>query len=166
MNFYTCIIGSELLNGRRADAHFSLVNTELLKRGWEQKASFVIKDDPKFIADIFRLIAKDDQSVMFSFGGIGATPDDYTRQVAAEVFSSGQMAQHPQAAELITSRFGDASFPNRIKMAYLPKQCELLSNPINQIPGFFIEKRFFFVPGFPQMAHPMVIEALERFYPR
>ena len=45
VNFYSVIIGTELLNGRRKDAHFSFLNEELLKRGWEHKASFVIIDD-------------------------------------------------------------------------------------------------------------------------
>ena len=67
MNFYSVIIGTELLNGRRQDAHFSFLNKELLKRGWEQKASFVIKDEPPFIEDIFRLIKKDPDAVMFCF---------------------------------------------------------------------------------------------------
>ena len=71
MNFYSVIIGTELLNGRRQDAHFSFLNKELLKRGWEHKGSFVINDEPPFMEDIFSLIKKDPKSVMFSFGGIG-----------------------------------------------------------------------------------------------
>ena len=77
-NFYSVIIGTELLNGRRNDAHFSFINTELIKRGWEQKANFVIEDKPSFIEDVFSLIYKDKNSVLFCFGGIGSTPDDYT----------------------------------------------------------------------------------------
>jgi molybdopterin-biosynthesis enzyme MoeA-like protein len=83
MNFYSVIIGTELLNGRRKDAHFSFLNQQLLKRGWEQKASFVIDDKPSFIEDIFNLVKNDPEAVLFSFGGIGATPDDHTRQAAA-----------------------------------------------------------------------------------
>ena len=91
MNFYSVIIGTELLNGRRKDAHFSFLNNELLKRGWEQKASFVIKDEPSFIEDIFRLIKNDPDAVLFSFGGIGSTPDDYTRPCAANVFTNAEL---------------------------------------------------------------------------
>ena len=56
MNFYSVIIGTELLNGRRKDGHFDFFNKELLKRGWTQKANFVIKDDPKFLEDVYNLI--------------------------------------------------------------------------------------------------------------
>ncbi|MDD3465705.1 MAG: molybdopterin-binding protein [Campylobacterales bacterium] len=164
MNFYACIIGTELLNGRRKDSHFEFLNSELLKRGHELKASFVIKDDPQFIADVFELIKKDKNSVMFCFGGIGATPDDYTREVAARVFTGGEMEDVQSVIDIIVARMGERAYPDRVKMAHLPKNAGLLSNPINQIPGFYLEDRFFFLPGFPQMAQPMVVEALDRFY--
>ncbi len=165
-SFYTVIIGTELLNGRREDSHFKFVNRELRKRGWEQKANFVIKDDPSFMRDVYELIKKDPQSVMFSFGGIGATPDDYTREVAAEVFRNGKMETNKEALNMILEQFKESAYPHRVKMANLPINSKLLKNPINNVPGFFIDERFFFTPGFPQMAHPMVIEALDRFYPK
>lgn len=165
MNFYACIIGTELLNGRRRDAHFDFLSGELLRRGFELKASFIIKDEPSFIADVFSLIRKDIDSVMFCFGGIGATPDDYTRETAARVFCDGELTRHPEALALIENRFKEAAYPNRVKMADLPIGAGLLTNTVNQIPGFYLEDRFFFVPGFPQMAQDMVIEALDKFYP-
>jgi len=165
-NFYTVIIGTELLNGRRKDSHFEFVNRELRKRGWEQKANFVIKDDPSFMADIYNLIKNDPNSVMFSFGGIGATPDDYTREVAAKVFTNGEMETNKEALELILKQFGESAYPHRVNMARLPVNSGLLTNVVNRVPGFFIDERFFFTPGFPEMAHPMVIEALDRFYPK
>lgn len=164
MNFYACIIGTELLNGRRKDSHFEFLLSELLKRGHELKASFIIKDEPSFIADIFELIKKDEESVMFCFGGIGATPDDYTREVAARVFTEGGMEHNQTVVDIIVARMGERAYPDRINMAYLPKGAGLLSNPVNQIPGFYLEKRFFFMPGFPQMAQPMIVEALDKFY--
>jgi molybdopterin-biosynthesis enzyme MoeA-like protein len=163
-NFYTVIIGSELLNGRRTDAHFKFVNDELLKRGFEQKASFVIKDQPKFIEDIFQLIKNDEDSVMFCFGGIGSTPDDYTRQCAANVFGDGKLYEHPQLKQMILDQFGQEAYPHRIRMSQLAKNASLLKNVVNNISGFSLENRFFFTPGFPQMAHPMVCEALDKFY--
>ena len=165
-SFYTVIIGTELFNGRRKDKHFEFVNSELLKRGWEQKANFVIKDDPSFMEDVYRLVKSDPNSVMFSFGGIGATPDDYTREVAAKVFSEGIIEQNKEALKLIVNQFGNDAYPHRVNMANLPKDALLLKNVVNQVPGFGIEERFFFVPGFPEMAWEMVKEALDRFYPK
>ena len=166
INFYSVIIGTELLNGRRKDAHFDFLNSELLKRGWEQKASFVIKDEPPFIEDIFNLIKKDPDSVLFSFGGIGATPDDYTRQAAANVFTNGEMEVNEGAKKAILEKFGNEAYPHRIQMANLPLKAELLKNVVTNVPGFYLENRFFFVPGFPSMAQHMIIEALDKLYPQ
>ena len=166
MNFYSVIIGTELLNGRRKDAHFSFLNNELLKRGWEQKGSFVIKDEPPFMEDIYNLIKNDPESVMFSFGGIGATPDDYTREVASKVFTDGKMEENIGAKKAILDKFGDKAYPHRINMATLPLNASLLKNVITNVPGFYLEDRFFFVPGFPSMSQAMIIEALDKLYPQ
>ena len=165
MNFYSVIIGTELLNGRRSDAHFSFLNSELLKRGWEQKANFVIKDEPPFIEAVFNLVKSDPNAVLFSFGGIGATPDDYTREAAANVFTKGKMEIKEGASKAIIEKFGDEAYPYRINMANLPLNAGLLKNVVTNVPGFSLEDRFFFVPGFPSMAQSMIIEALDRYYP-
>lgn len=164
VNFYSVIIGSELLNGRRKDAHFSFLNEELLKRAWLHKASFVIEDDKNLMKNIFKLIKKDENSVMFCYGGIGATPDDYTRQIAADVFTKGKMQFHEEAKKLILNQFGEEAYPHRINMSYLPKDAKLLKNVVNNVPGFYLDNRFFFTPGFPSMSQAMVIEALNKYY--
>ncbi|MBU0924363.1 competence/damage-inducible protein A [bacterium] len=166
VNFYSVIIGTELLNGRRQDAHFSFLNSQLLQRGWEHKASFVIADDPKLMFDIFNLIKGDPNSVMFCFGGIGATPDDYTRVVAGKVFTNANMEFHEEAKNRIINQFGQEAYPHRINMAYLPINAKLLTNVVNNVAGFYLEDRFFFTPGFPSMSQAMVIEALDTLYPK
>ncbi len=163
-NFYSVIIGTELLNGRRKDAHFAFLNNELLKRGYVQKASFVIKDDPAFMLDIFNVIKNDPHSVMFCFGGIGATPDDYTRKVAALAFTQGQMAYNETAKELIIRQFGQEAYPHRIEMSNLPIHAKLLDNVVNNVPGFYLEDRYFFTPGFPSMSQAMVLQALDTYF--
>jgi len=164
INFYSVIIGTELLNGRRKDAHFSYLNEQLLKRGWTHKASFVIEDDTNLMKDIYKLIKNDKDSVMFSFGGIGSTPDDYTRQIAAEVFTDAKMEYNPKAKELIINQFGDEAYPHRIEMANIPINAKLLKNVVNNVPGFYLEDRFFFTPGFPSMSQSMICEALDKYY--
>ena len=164
-NFYSVIIGTELLNGRRKDSHFEFLNSELLKRGWSQKANFVVKDDPVFLEDVFRLVKSDKNSVMFCFGGIGSTPDDFTREVSAKVFSDS-LVRDTDAKKIILEKMGKDAYPHRIKMADLPRGSKLLENPVNKMPGFYLEDRFFFTPGFPNMAHPMVKWALDTFYPK
>ena len=166
VNFYSVIIGTELLNGRRNDAHFSFLNHQLLSRGWEHKASFVIEDDPELMLNIFDLIKSDENSVMFCFGGIGATPDDFTREIAAKAFTNGVLEFHEEAKQKIINRFKEEAYPHRVYMAYLPINAKLLKNVVNDVAGFYLEDRFFFTPGFPSMSQNMVIEALDKLYPK
>jgi molybdopterin-biosynthesis enzyme MoeA-like protein len=164
VNFYACIIGSEILNGRRVDKHFEFVKNELKKYGHELFASFILKDDKNLIEKTYELIKSDKDSVMFSFGGIGTTPDDLTREIAAKIFTQKPLNTHPQFRQDIIEKFKDEAYPHRIHMADLPQGSKLLKNPINNMSGFYLEDRFFFVPGFPQMAHPMIKDAIEKFF--
>jgi len=151
---YSVVIGTELLDGRRA----------LSKRGHSLAGHFVIPDLPERMEKVFRLI-KDENAYMFCFGGIGATPDDYTRAVAAKVFTNKPVQPHPQAISLIKSQFGQEATPIRLRMGEFPEGARLLDNPINQVPGFVINRRCYFTPGFPAMAQPMVLQAIEEYLP-
>ncbi len=164
MNFYACIIGSEILNGRRVDKHFDFLKNELQKYGHELFASFIIKDDKELIKKIYQLVRDDKKSVMFSFGGIGATPDDLTRPIAAEVFTSKALKRNKKFEQDIIDRFGEKAYPHRIYMSDLPQNAELLFNPINNMSGFSLENRYFFVPGFVQMSHPMITSVIEKLF--
>lgn len=165
-HFYAVIIGSEILNGRREDKHFLYLKNALMQRGHTLFASFIIKDDHDLIHSTYTMVKNDPDAVMFSFGGIGSTPDDLTRQIASEVFSDGKLIAHDKFHADILERFGDQAFPNRVHMAQLPKKAELLPNVINNMSGFYLEDRYFFMPGFPEMSHPMVDHILKIFYPQ
>ncbi|MFA5453819.1 MAG: molybdopterin-binding protein [Sulfurimonas sp.] len=164
MNFYACIIGSEILNGRREDKHFEFLKDELQKYGHELFASFIIKDDEDLIKKIYKLIKDDEQGVMFSFGGIGATPDDLTRAVAAEIFTGKPLERHKIFEQDIIDRFKEEAYPHRIHMSDLPQNSKLLFNPVNNMSGFSLEDRYFFTPGFPQMSHPMISDVIEKLF--
>lgn len=165
-HFYAVIIGSEILNGRREDKHFLYLRDALMQRGHTLFSSCIIKDDHDLIRSTYAMIKNDPNAVMFSFGGIGSTPDDLTRQIASEVFSDGKLVSHEKFYADILERFGNEAFPNRIHMAELPKKSELLPNVINNMSGFYLENRYFFMPGFPEMSHPMVDYILKNFYPQ
>ena len=164
-HFYSVIIGSELLNGRRVDKHFTFLNSALRERGLHHVANFVICDTPSLIQNCFNMILNDPKSIMFCFGGIGATPDDLTRAIASDVFTGQPLSLHVKAKELIETQFGADAYPHRINMAMLPPQAKLLPNVINNVPGFQLFNRFFFTPGFPSMSWPMITSALETYFP-
>jgi len=155
------LIGDELLNGSRKDKHMEKV-IELLKvRGLSLSWARIIGDtQQEIVATLAQTIPSND--VVFSFGGIGATPDDLTRASAAKAFGLN-LTRHPEATTLLEERFGENAYPNRILMADLPENSKLIPNPINQVPGFKV-KHHHFVPGFPDMAWPMVEWVLEAYY--
>lgn len=164
MNFYAVIIGTEILNGRREDKHFDFIQEELAKYGHELFASFIIKDDKKLITNTLEMIQSDENSVLFCFGGIGSTPDDLTREIAADVFTREPLQVHDNFLHDILERFGDAAYPHRINMANLPRNAKLLFNPVNNMSGFSLFQKYYFVPGFPSMAHPMLSSVIEKYY--
>ncbi len=164
-HFYAVIIGTEILNGRRTDKHFPFLQETLRKNGHTLFASFIVKDDPGLIERIFETVKADPHAVMFSFGGIGSTPDDLTRAVAARVFTAKPLERHKRFENDILERFGSEAYPHRIHMADLPEGASLLKNPVNNMSGFALQERYFFVPGFPEMAHPMIRDVLNRLFP-
>jgi len=161
MKFYAVIIGTEILNARREDKHFTFLRDTLAKYNHELFASFIIKDDINLMKNIYKLILDDKESVMFSFGGIGSTPDDLTRAIAAEVFTQEPLQRNKDFEKAIIERFKEDAYPHRIFMSDLPKESSLITNPVNNMSGFSLENRFFFVPGFVEMSHPMIEQVIK-----
>lgn len=168
------IIGDEILSGRREDKHFSRLVGLLAQRGMQLSGAEFISDERAAItATLVRSFATD--HIVFCCGGIGATPDDQTRQAAGEALGL-PLVLHPEAERLIAERCadnerrgqgsGDMSLPEnqqRLQMGVFPEGAEIVPNPYNKIPGFFI-KNHTFMPGFPVMAWPMMEWTLDTRY--
>lgn len=161
MEFGTLIIGDEILSGKRQDKHFEYLKKTLKK--YDLSLSWVkyIQDDSKDIIQSIRQSIKSN-TIVFSFGGIGATPDDFTRQAAADAFDL-HLTRNDEAVKLIEEQFGEGAYPKRVLMADIPKGALLIPNEINKIPGFKINGHHF-LPGFPEMAWPMVEWILNTHY--
>jgi molybdopterin-biosynthesis enzyme MoeA-like protein len=165
-NFFALIIGSEILNQRRSDKHFNFLAATLAQKGYTLSGSFVIEDDPALIVRTIQFIASQKNPVLFSFGGIGSTPDDYTRKAAAIALRDGELVTHDEAKKIIIDTLGEArAYPYSVRMAELPKGATLLKNPVNNMPAFALDERYFFMPGFPEMSHPMVEKILDTLLP-
>ncbi|MCF6206941.1 MAG: molybdopterin-binding protein [Sulfurovum sp.] len=165
INFFALIIGSEILNRRRKDKHFDFVTQALEAHGHTLSGSFIIEDDPALIVNTLKFIASQPNPVLFSFGGIGSTPDDHTRKCAAIALRNGKTEVHQEAKQIIEETLGSRAYPHPIKMAELPAGAKLLGNPVNNMPAFYLDERYFFMPGFPEMSHPMVEYILENIFP-
>lgn len=155
------IIGDEILSGKRQDAHLNFVIQALKSRGLQLAWAHYLGDIPEQITSLLKA-SMQRGDIVFSFGGIGATPDDYTRQCAAEA-ADLPIARHPGAVAEIEAQYGESAYPKRVLMADFPLGAELIPNPVNRVAGFSINQHYF-VPGFPQMAHPMVEWVLDTHY--
>ena len=161
MNFGAIIIGDEILSGKRSDKHFDKIVSLLAARGLRLSwAEYLGDERSRIAATLKRTFASGD--VVFSFGGIGNTPDDHTRQAAAEALGV-DLVLHPEAERESRVRFGDDMTPERLLLGTFPRGVDIVPNPFNRIAGFRTHDHYF-LPGFPQMAHPMAEWALDTFY--
>ena len=160
--FGAIIIGDEILSGKRQDKHFAKIAEMLGARGLRLSWAEYLGDDRERLAATYkRTMAAGD--VVFSCGGIGNTPDDHTRQAVAAALGV-ELALHPEGFEELKVRFkGEEITDRRLQLVTFPAGVEIVPNPFNRIPGFMANEHYF-VPGFPQMAHPMIEWALDTFY--
>lgn len=167
------IIGDEILSGKRQDSHLAKFIALLGERGMQLAWAQYLGDDRELLTARLRQ-AFSSGDLIVSCGGIGATPDDHTRQSAAAALDR-PLALHPEARELIWERIlkmadeqgttADPDHPDslrRFEMGVFPEGAGIIPNPYNKIPGFFVGN-VHFVPGFPVMAHPMMAWVLDRF---
>lgn len=183
--FGLIIIGDEILSGKRADKHLPKFIEILAARGLQLAWAEYLGDDPERITDsLQRAFASGD--VVFSCGGIGATPDDHTRQCAGKALGR-PLVLHPEAKRLIQERIADTAreqgIPyeperpdnlHRLNMGTYPAGADIIPNPYNKIPGFSCRSGLpdaagesagiHFLPGFPVMAWPMAEWVLDTHY--
>lgn len=172
--FGLIIVGDEILSGKREDKHMSRVIALLGARGLSLAWCEYVGDEPARITALLqRAIQSGD--VVFSCGGIGATPDDHTRPCAAQA-AGLPLVLHPEAKALILERMQDVAREkgepyepdrddnvHRLNMGVFPQGAKIIPNPFNKIPGFSLGD-VHFVPGFPVMAHPMIEWVLDTRY--
>ena len=172
--FGLVIVGDEILSGKRADKHMPKVIELLGARGLQLAWAEYVGDAPERItATLRRAFAAGD--VVFSCGGIGATPDDHTRQCAGRALGVA-LELHPRAEVLIRERMQDVAREqgtpyepdrpdniHRLNMGVFPRGARIIPNPYNKIPGFSVG-HVHFVPGFPVMAWPMIEWVLDDQY--
>ena len=190
-SFGLIIVGDEILSGKRADKHMSKTIELLAARGLSLSYADYVGDDPaRITSTLARAVqAAERGEVVFSCGGIGATPDDHTRQCAARALGV-DLALHPEAKRLIQERMQDVAreqgLPyeperddniHRLNMGTFPLGTGIIPNPYNKIPGFSWQPAsgaapagakaaggLYFFPGFPVMAWPMMEWVLDTRY--
>lgn len=162
--FGAIIIGDEIIRGKRQDKHFAKLVEVLGARGLHLSWSLTIADDRPRLIETLRHTLKSNDAV-FSFGGIGVTPDDHTRQSAAAA-AGVPLQLHPDAEREIRARFAETGrevLPQHLMLGELPVGSRIVPNPYNRMPGFSLGLHHFF-PGFPEMAWPMLEWVLDTQY--
>lgn len=179
--FGVIIIGDEIMSGKRQDKHLPKVIELLSARGLMLGWAEYVGDSPERITVTLKR-AFESGDVVFSCGGIGATPDDHTRQCAARALGV-PLVLHPEAKRLIQERMQDTAreqgLPyeperddnvHRLNMGVFPQGAQIIRNPYNKIPGFRCQGAgggmVHFVPGFPVMAWPMIEAELDAHHAR
>jgi molybdopterin-biosynthesis enzyme MoeA-like protein len=166
VNIGLIIVGDEILSGKRQDKHLAKVIELLAARALALSWARYVGDDRERITECLRhAFASGD--LVFSCGGIGATPDDHTRQSAAAALGL-PLVLHATAKALILERMRDVAAEqgqpfeperhdnrHRLNMGVFPRGAAIIPNPYNKIAGFSVGT-VYFVPGFPVMAWPMI----------
>jgi molybdopterin-biosynthesis enzyme MoeA-like protein len=161
MRIGAIIIGDEILSGKRQDRHLAHVIGTLSARGLRLAWARYEGDDRERLTQVLRESFAQG-GIVLAFGGVGATPDDHTRQAAAAALDV-DLERHPDAVKFLERQFGQEAYPNRILMAEFPQGAEIIPNPVNNVASFSIRDHHFF-PGFPQMAWPMLDWVLDHHY--
>jgi molybdenum cofactor synthesis domain-containing protein len=174
MNIGLIVVGDEILSGKREDKHLARVIALLAARGLALAWARYVGDDRERITATLRDAFAGGDLVLCT-GGIGATPDDHTRQAAAAALGRA-LVLHPQARDLIVERMRDLAreqglpfdperpdHVHRLNMGMFPEGAQIIPNPYNKIAGFSVGD-VHFVPGFPVMAWPMIEWVLDTRY--
>jgi len=174
VNIGLIVVGDEILSGKREDKHVKRVIELLAARGLALSwARYVGDDRERITAHLRDAFAGGD--LVFCTGGIGATPDDHTRQAAAAALGR-ELVLHEEAKALILERMRDMAREqgvpfeperpdnrHRLNMGVFPAGATIIPNPYNKIAGFSVGD-VHFVPGFPVMAWPMIEWVLDERY--
>ena len=153
-SFGLIIVGDEILSGKRDDKHLPKVIELLAARGLALAWARYVGDE-RDAHHRRRCATRSPAATSCSrCGGIGATPDDHTRQCAAAALGV-PLALHPRGrgadprAHAATSA-REQGMPyepdrpdnvHRLNMGVFPAGAEIIPNPYNKIPGFSVRRR-------------------------
>lgn len=152
-------VGTEILLGNIVNTNAAYLSEECANLGLSCYYQTVVGDNEDRITETLEL-ALSRADIVIMGGGLGPTPDDLTKEVAAKVCKK-ELVLDEKAKEDIQNYFAkkNISIPdNNWKQAMIPEGAVVLYNANGTAPGVIIEygeKRVILLPGPPNELKPM-----------
>ena len=160
--------GDEIVTGLVVDTNAAWLSALLLEQGWQVRRRVTVGDNLKDLKAVLAESASRAEVVLVC-GGLGPTADDLTAQAAAEAFGQ-PLTLFPDWLATMAERYasrGRTMAQSNTKQAWLPRDCEILDNPVGTACGFVVnhpashgQSRLFFTPGVPFEFKQMVREQI------
>jgi nicotinamide-nucleotide amidase len=153
-------IGDELLDGTIANGNARRLGRAFKALGVRVLRVTTVPDESAAIEDVLRA-ALGAADVVVTTGGLGATADDRTKQVAARVLGR-KLALDDDVLARVRDHFearGVAMPEVNVAQAMVPEGARAIDNVHGTAPGFLLEQEgtlLFLLPGVPSEMEPMV----------
>lgn len=162
-------VGDEILAGDILNTNARWLAQEMRKRGVPVVRMVTVSDDVDIIAQALRMeLAMEEVQPpgpvadhLLVTGGLGATPDDVTREGVAAAFGR-KLVRNPEAEALLKARLTGKLLEMNMVMATLPEGAEAIRNPAGAAPGFIVEN-VVVLPGVPREMEAMFPLVADRF---
>ncbi len=129
------VIGDEILSGRTKDKNIGYIAELLTASGIDLCEVRVVPDEEAEIVAAVNALRKR-YTYLFTTGGIGPTHDDITADCVAKAFGVA-IDVDPRALALLLERIPAKDMNEaRLRMARIPKDAEIVFNPVSKAPGF------------------------------
>jgi len=146
-------VGNEIVEGRRRDMHRERLAREVAAAGGEVVFLLSVRDDVGRVARAIREGMREARLLIVT-GGLGATPDDVTREALARAHGA-PLREDSRVRARIEARFRAARrglSPLALRQAEVPRGARLLPNPVGLAPGLLLARgarRVVALPGVP-----------------
>ena len=153
VNAQLVVIGDELLVGRVQDTNTNFLARRLHDLGVELSSTCTIRDRKDAIQHAFAE-ALDNHDIVIASGGLGPTPDDITKAVAAKQFGK-RLVLDDAVLDRIEQYFihiGRKMPAASTRQALVPHGAIVLDNPVGLAPGLILVKdhmSLILLPGVP-----------------
>ena len=135
-------VGDEILLGQIVNTNAAWLGERLALAGADVQRSETVGDDRAAITESIRRATADGAELIVITGGLGATHDDLTKPVVADVFEC-PLVFRDDVLEVIEARYaarGRRMAPVNRVLAEVPEGFDVLPNPKGVAPGLWGER--------------------------